>query len=289
VMHVMGEPSALAQYLPGYLSDYVTSQLVALGVDSRAEELLTSIRPGSMMKTPGGEETLNVTLVGAERVSLDTDCVVLASTSVQPDLMGLDDPSTGLEVKDGGLCTNASLEAFNGFFVAGNAATYYDPTQGRRRVDTYDHAVNSGMWAALNMMAAEGRVDRYSHQPSFRSVLHGTGMIFHGVGTIDAKLETVGVWFRPGFDVIDDTTRQKSLIVVPPTTSPAETEPFNRGIVYYMSRGKVVGILLVSCGEMLEQARDVLRRQAVITSPLEEVPNLILLAPRHWLRIKATR
>jgi programmed cell death 8 (apoptosis-inducing factor) len=161
VTHVMGEPTALAQYLPEYLSTYVTEQLIALGVDSRGEALLTGVRPGSVLtrKQNGAmqeEDTLSVTLVGAERVSLDTDCVVLASTSVQPDLMGLDNPNTGLEVVDGGLCTNSSLEAFNGFFVAGNAATYYDPHIGRRRVDTYDHAVNSGMWAALNMMAAAG-------------------------------------------------------------------------------------------------------------------------------------
>jgi len=257
VMHVMGEPTALAQYLPEYLSAYVTNQLVGLGVDSRGEALLTGIRPGTLKTKKSGrlvEESLSVTLVGAERVSLDTDCVVLASTSVQPDLMGLDNPLTGLEVQDGGICTNSSLEAFNGFFVAGNAATFYDPTQGRRRVDTYDHAVNSGLWAALNMMASEGRVERYSHQPSFRSILHGTGLVFHGVGRIDAKLETVGVWFRPGFDVIDDT-RPKSSIVTSSSEDEEDAEHFRRGIVYYICRGRVVGVLLCNCGEMLEQAR----------------------------------
>jgi len=155
VMHVMGEPTALATYLPDYLSTYLTLQLVALGVDSRGEALLTGIRPSTIKMAGTGtsaqaDEPLSVTLVGAERVAVDTDCVVLASTSVQPDLLGLDHPSTGLEVMDGGICTNASLEAFAGFFVAGNAATYYDPTQGRRRVDTYDHCVNSGARSALS-------------------------------------------------------------------------------------------------------------------------------------------
>jgi programmed cell death 8 (apoptosis-inducing factor) len=135
VTHVMGEPSVLAQYLPDYLSAYVTSRLVRLGVDVREEALVTGVRPGALRTRKGskpGEETLSVTLVGAERVSLDTDCVILASTSVQPDLMGLDDPSSGLEVNDGGLCTNASLEAFNGLFVAGQCPVRCSRTNLRR-------------------------------------------------------------------------------------------------------------------------------------------------------------
>jgi len=145
------------------------------------------------------------------------------------------------------------------------------------------------MWAGLNMMSAEGRVERYSHQPSFRSVLHGTGLVMHGVGRIDARLETVGVWFKPGFDVIDDMAQHAHGQLVVPAQAADPGDHFRRGIVYYLYRGRVVGVLLCGCGEMLEQARDVLRRQDVIASPSEEAPNLILLAPRHWLRIMTSK
>jgi hypothetical protein len=96
--------------------------------------------------------------------------------------------------------------------------------------------------------------------------------------------QTVGVWFKPGFDVIDDVHQASA-----PEDEDANQQHFRRGIVYYVHRGKVVGILLCNCAEMLEQARDVLRQQAMVTSPLEELPNLILLAPRHWLRVLATK
>ena len=393
VTHIMGEPSALAQYLPAYLSEHITARLVEdLGVESLGEELVTSIRsvpvgasdsslslsfsplsqqqpvpvpaPAPSAATPPGAgdlplssilasaqpdptrshgARLSMNLVGAERLSLETDYLVLASTNVKPELVGLDAPSSTLEVAEGGIATNSALQAYDGFFVAGNAATYYDPAIGRRRVDTYDHAVSSGMWAAYNMMARDdassGSVSRYAHQPYFRSHLAGLGLTLHGLGKIDARLETVGVWFKEGYDCIDAPVGEggvaaqrgprgaagSSSAPAAPASGPAATpttstaaprrtaraapaaaivasngmeagevdvdgkSAFRRGIVYYVDRGRVVGVLLCNAGEMLNQARDALNTRRVVTSPLEELPELILLAPVHWLRIVATK
>ncbi|MEO1961005.1 MAG: hypothetical protein ABGW82_08540, partial [Paracoccus sp. (in: a-proteobacteria)] len=52
---------------------------------------------------------------------------------------------------------NGALEAFPGLFVAGNACSYYDAAIGRRRVDAYDHAVNSGILAGTNMARKDGK------------------------------------------------------------------------------------------------------------------------------------
>jgi programmed cell death 8 (apoptosis-inducing factor) len=386
VMHVLGEPTALAQYLPLYLSEHITSALVALGVETRGEALVTAIKqppPSSNISsssssnltstysgmitniTPSassdntntnnnntkkrvlrnaftrtsisGDSKLSVSLVGSERLSIDTDYVVLASTNVKPELVGLEIPGSLLEVYQGGIVTNSSLEAFSGFFVAGNAASYYDPAIGRRRVDTYDHAVNSGMWAAYNMMTQteSSTCSRYSHQPYFKANLAAIGMTFHGLGKIDANLETVGVWFKRGYDSpgsggsggsdlssasssssssnssnlsgtsvsgnssnnnsstsgggggSNSATTSSSSTTTP--YNPTEMIPHRRGVVYYVERGKVVGILLCNAAEMLDQARDVLSQQRVITAPLEEIPKLILLAPSHWLDIVATK
>ena len=46
---------------------------------------------------------------------------------------------------------NAELEARSNLFVAGDAACFYDPFLGRRRVEHHDHAVVSGKLAGRNM------------------------------------------------------------------------------------------------------------------------------------------
>jgi programmed cell death 8 (apoptosis-inducing factor) len=332
VTHVLGERTPLAQYLPLYLSEHVIKQLVSIGVDVRGEALVTGLKPGfssatspedqqQIISTPsatstgspivkrsrtksrsGPEEGLTLNLVGANQVNLETDYLVLASTNVQPDLMGLDDPAVGLEVSDGGIVVNASLEAYDGLFVAGNAATYFDTSIGRRRVDTYDHAVASGMWAGHNMMASE-RLEQYTHQPCFKSTLAGTGLSFLGVGKIDASLETVGVWFRPGYEgtCLPSQAELSAASSSPPllpsskeaTKSevelPTAPQAFKRGVVYYIERGRVVGVLLCNAGEMLDRARDVLRAKKVVTDPVNQLPKFILLAPSHWLHVISTK
>ena len=313
VTHLMGERTPLAQYLPQYLSEHVGKKLTSLGVDVRGEALLTGLKPGVARTTaaapaqeecsvpnqntlalpmlkrtksrilPTVEEGITLYLVGANQVNLETDYLVLASTNVQPDLMGLDDASVGLEVSDGGIVTNASLEAYDGLFVAGNAATYYDTSIGRRRVDTYDHAVASGMWAAHNMLATD-RLEQYTHQPIFKSSLPGTGLSFVGLGKIDAKLETVGVWFLPGYEGSSPENGK------PSTDDLAiKSQSFRRGLIYYLERGRVVGVLLCNAPEMLERARDVLRAKKAVTDPVNELPKCILLAPQHWLHVISTK
>ena len=49
-------------------------------------------------------------------------------------------------------------------FQAGDAACFYDPTLGRRRVEHHDHAVVSGRLAGVNMT---GGKKPYWHQSMF--------------------------------------------------------------------------------------------------------------------------
>lgn len=283
--------------------------MMSIGVDARGEALVTGLRKGfysvedgaqntaaapSLIRRQsrsraslGSEEGLTLNLVGANQVNLETDYLVLASTNVIPDLMGLDDPSVGLEVSEGGIAVNASLEAYHGLFVAGNAATYYDVAIGRRRVDTYDHAFASGMWAAHNMIANEGKVEQYSHQPCFKSTLAGIGINFIAVGKIDARLQTVGVWFRPEYEG-SVAGSETSISVTPPSVIEEATLSYRRGVLYYIEKGRVVGILLCNAPEMLERAREVLRTHKILTDPGNELPKYILLAPNHWLHVIST-
>ena len=53
---------------------------------------------------------------------------------------------SGLEVDplSGGIVVNQQLEAVSNVFVAGGVASYYDFALGRRRVELFDHSINSG-------------------------------------------------------------------------------------------------------------------------------------------------
>jgi programmed cell death 8 (apoptosis-inducing factor) len=44
----------------------------------------------------------------------------------------------------GGIAVNQQLEASSNIFVAGGVASYFDAALGRRRVEMFDHSINSG-------------------------------------------------------------------------------------------------------------------------------------------------
>jgi len=62
---------------------------------------------------------------------------------------------SGLEVDavTGGIAVNQQLEAVGNVFVAGGVASYYDGALGRRRVEMFDHSINSGMCRARDPVA----------------------------------------------------------------------------------------------------------------------------------------
>ena len=89
------------------------------------------------------EDALTVSLLGWEKEQLDTDYVVLASTHITPSTRVARTSALEVDGDNGGIVVNSSLEAFRDLYVAGNLASYYDPSMGRRRrVDAYDHAVS---------------------------------------------------------------------------------------------------------------------------------------------------
>ena len=59
---------------------------------------------------------------------------------------------------NGGIVVNGLFEAVNGVYAAGGAASFFDPTIGRRRIGSHDHCVNSGLYAG--MCVCEGERER---------------------------------------------------------------------------------------------------------------------------------
>lgn len=170
---------------------------------------------------------------------------------------------------------NNALQAHDGLYVAGDAASYYSSMLGRHRVEVYDHAINSGLCCGQNMSNKDHKVHNYTHQPSFVSSLAGTGLNFVCVGEIDASLHTVGIWLARR-----DETGDKPCL---------EETDYERGVVYYIRDSKVVGVLCCNTAECLEAAKEVIREGKTIQDDAaKQLKTKILLAPADWILVRRT-
>lgn len=161
--HIFVEHSVLERYLPDYLSEHTLKKLVDNGVKVVRNHIVSGVlraEPSQSQSTDGKElDSIRATLMhGGDKTEHDFDYLVLASTHVDPQVrLGL---NSGLEIDsvNGGIVVNRALQAFEGLYVAGDAASYYSPLLGRRRVDVYDHAMNSGLCCGQNMSNKEDKV-----------------------------------------------------------------------------------------------------------------------------------
>mgnify|MGYP001211489406 CR=1 FL=1 len=271
VSHVFVENTALQKHLPPYLSQFVTRKLIDLGIDVQSSRLVTGLNKSS---DENDTSSITVSTMGWEQEALTCDYVALASTHIKPKTEMVTHLS-GIEVdnNNGGIVVNAAMEAIGGLYVAGNLASYYDSTLGRRRVDRYEHAINSGLVAGHNMASSRlGSAQKmYKHSPSFRSRIPGINVDCRAIGEIDSSLQTVGVWIANR----DEITKE----VVGRTPD----SDFKRGIVYYLRNNTVVGVLMWNASDQMKRARDVLESKLTVKDAAAELPGAILLAPSDWI------
>lgn len=135
-----------------------------------------------------------------------------------------------------GLARAAALDLENGVVVdpllrtthpdvyaAGDVAAFYNPALGRRiRVEHEDNANSMGKAAGRNMA---GDRTPYHHLPFFYSDLFDLG--YEAVGDLDPRLETFADW----------------------------KERYREGVVYYLDRGRVRGVLLWNTWDQVDAAR----------------------------------
>lgn len=108
-------------------------------------------------------------------------------------------------------------------FAAGDVANFYSPILGKRvRVEHEDNANVMGAFAGKNMAGAN---EPYHYMPFFYSDLFDLG--YEAVGELDARLDMVEAW----------------------------KEPFKEGVVYYLEKGRVRGVLLWNTWGQLDHAR----------------------------------
>ena len=134
--------------------------------------------------------------------------------------------AAGLKV-DGGILVDHELRtSAPDIYAAGDVARFYNPALEKfLRVEHEDNANTMGRAAGRAMAGAP---DRYHHLPFFYSDLFDLG--YEAVGELDPRLEVVPDW----------------------------QEPCRKGVVYYLSAGRVRGVLLWNVWDQVDAARAVI-------------------------------
>jgi NADPH-dependent 2,4-dienoyl-CoA reductase/sulfur reductase-like enzyme len=134
--------------------------------------------------------------------------------------------AAGLSVDDGILVNDRLRTSDPSIFAAGDVARFPSALLGERvRVEHEDNANRMG-WDAGRAMAGADVI--YRHQPFFYSDLFDLG--YEAIGTLDSRLSTVADW----------------------------TEPYRKGIVYYLAEGRVRGVLAWGVFGKMDEARALL-------------------------------
>ncbi|CAH3176741.1 unnamed protein product [Porites lobata] len=251
------------QMVKGFLSDF--PYIFIEGV---------SVIPNSTVEHVSFKDNqVNLRLNSGEELQADR---VIVAVGLEPNVELAN--VAGLEVDPilGGFHVNSELQAKSNIWVAGDAACFYDPNLGRRRVEHHDHAVVSGRLAGENMTGA-GKP--YWHQSMFWSDL-GPDVGYEAIGLVDSVLPTVGVWAKAteadtpkavveatGEGVRSETEgegSEPSPVVLTQPAAPvptASSEEFGKGVVFYMRGKRVVGVVLWNVFNRMPLARKIIKEE----------------------------
>ena len=182
------------------------------------EEHGVAVVPGATVETiEGGHGHLHVV---TDHGVLHVDAVV-AGIGIQPNTELAE--AAGLEV-DYGIVVQPSLQTSDeSIYAAGDVARFYNPALDRNmRVEHEDNANTMGEMAGRSMA---GEAVNYDHLPYFYSDLFELG--YEAVGDLYPTMETVADW----------------------------SEPFKKGLIYYLKDSRVRGVLLWDVWGKVDEAR----------------------------------
>jgi len=248
IVQVYPEECVLSKYVPSYLSMHLLTLLRNVGVVNLSNTLVHDVALERRRSIDMGDglrhNRVKINFYGDINPLL-ANYVTLASTYIVPDIKSLRNSYFEIDKETGGVQVNRYLEVDDGIFAVGNSASYFDMSLGRRRVNTYDHAIKSGEVVGQNITDNSGKLTPYHYQPGFRSRLTKIGVDACGVGIIDANLKTVGVWSSK----VDEISESTSAL--------------NQGIIYYIKEEEdgpeeIVGCLLWNNADKVDEARNML-------------------------------
>ena len=162
--------------------------------------------------------TAAVRTEGGREISVDG---VVAGLGIEPNVELA--RAAALDIENGIVVDPMLRTTHPDVYAAGDVAAFYNPALGRRiRVEHEDNANTMGK-AAGRSMAGDGKP--YHHLPFFYSDLFDLG--YEAVGDLNSRLETVADW----------------------------KERHREGVVYYLDRGRVRGVLLWNTWDQVDAAR----------------------------------
>ncbi|CAO1410786.1 unnamed protein product [Diamesa tonsa] len=255
VFQLFHESGNMGKVLPNYLSKWTTDRIRDVGVN---------VMPDTQVKNVEAYEGNQLKIVLNDGKTLIVDHIIQA-VGTDPNIKLAE--AAGLEVdsKFGGFVVNAELQARTNLYVAGDVACFHDPKLGRRRVEHHDHAVVSGRLAGENMV---GLKKPYKHQSMFWSDL-GPTVGYEAIGLVDSSLRTVAVFAkgdltneRKELNSESDSDKKEDAVVKPVTPVSSALDPtadnYGKGVVFYMQKDKIVGILLWNVFNRINIARKIL-------------------------------
>jgi 3-phenylpropionate/trans-cinnamate dioxygenase ferredoxin reductase component len=156
---------------------------------------------------------------------------VVAGIGIRPNLELAQ--QAGLQVGNGILVDDVLLTSLPDIYAAGDVAEFNNPALGKRlRIEHEDNANIMGKQAGRNMAGAN---EPYHHLPYFYSDLFEIG--YEAVGELSPRLETFIDW----------------------------KEPFKKGVIYYLSAGRVRGVLLWDVWDTVPKARELIAEPGPFT------------------------
>lgn len=227
VTMVFPETHIGARTFPADLGEYLDDYYHKLGVTVRAQRMLEAAEHR--------EEGYRLTLTASEghrkRETLKTD-IVVAGLGITPNTELAQ--AAGLTVDNGIVVDERLRTTDTSIFAAGDVASFQSTALDKRmRVEHEDNANTMGAAAGAAMAGKEAP---YNHQPSFYSDLFDLG--YEAVGELDSRLAVVSDW----------------------------TEPFRKGVLYYLRDERVVGVLLWNVWDKVPEARTLIASKQAVTS-----------------------
>ncbi len=142
--------------------------------------------------------------------------------------------SAGLRVENGIVVDDHLRASAADVYAAGDVALFPHPTLNKMaRIEHEDNALSMGKQAGRNMAGAD---EAYTHTPFFYSDLFELG--YEAVGELSSKMEMVSDW----------------------------QEPFQKGVIYYLTDGRVRGVLLWNVWGKVQDATDLLAEAGPFTA-----------------------
>ncbi|XP_078323336.1 apoptosis-inducing factor 1, mitochondrial-like isoform X2 [Crassostrea virginica] len=264
VYQIIQEKGNLGTVLPEYLSKHTTEKVQESGVDVLTSQTVTDAQFNA-------DQQVELTLDNGNKISVDN---VVVCVGLEPNVDLAKTSNLEVDEKHGGFRVNAELEAMSGLWVAGDVSCFYDIKLGRRRIEHHNHAWVSGKLAGENMTGAS---KMYRYQSIFWSDLEPY-VSFQAIGIVDSNLETYAVFERPpekkkkkkatesSTEIAENSkvvkqsagTSQFSTEVSKDPKSVEPKEEFNKGVIFYLRGGSIVGVLMWNISGKIYRARQVI-------------------------------